>query len=75
MEIISKYLNRLEETEIENILSTNTFINEKILKLFSFMNWIIIKDIKNLDLRFNNKEEEHPIAFHIMMKIFNNFQM
>ena len=75
MKIISNYLDKLEKVEIQKNFRRNEFLNENILKLFSSLNWISIKDRKNHELIVNIKEEDHPIALQIMKNIFKKFQL
>lgn len=74
-EIISEYLSKLENIDIQENLDKNVFLNENILKMLSSFNWIILKDIKNSDFIFNIKEKDHPIEFRILKEILDKYHL
>ncbi|MFW9989773.1 MAG: hypothetical protein ACFFC3_14060 [Candidatus Odinarchaeota archaeon] len=73
--IIASYLSKLENINNQENFDKKAFLKENILKMLSSFNWIILKDINNLDFIFNIKEKDHPIEFRILKEILDKYQM
>jgi hypothetical protein len=67
--ILLEYLSKLENNDKKGKLDNNLNFIRKVLKLFSFLNWISIIDIDTLKYNFNITEAKHPMEYQIMKDI------